>query len=413
MRQKGGAAASMSIRNFKQLFSVVFAIILGGILFGIGLLVKNSVEEPAPHLGAWYHPALIILKELNDSYPFYLKYTLVALGILGVLVGVFVGPPLAQAIVNAGNAIERMSTRDKMAVGCGTALGGIITLPFVVLLMRLPPIIGIPLCVLIGVAFVYLGIRAGVSMKDEFRFIAPAGSASASGEAEVSMDRCKILDTNVIIDGRIADICKTSFLEGPIYVPGFVLDELQHIADSSDSLKRARGRRGLDILNAMQKEFPLVVRIHDDKAGPVGNTGDGVDTRLVALAKAMNGAIVTNDFNLNKVARLQGVTVLNVNDLAMALKPVVLPGEEMHVNIIREGKEPNQGVAYLEDGTMIVVEEGRRYIGEAVEVVVSSVLQTVAGKMIFARVKGTNGESEDTGDGGRGRTGGGPRVKVR
>jgi uncharacterized protein YacL len=202
----------------------------------------------------------------------------------------------------------------------------------------------------------------------------------------------KLLDTNVIIDGRIADICQTGFLEGPIYVPGFVLDELQLIADSSDPLKRARGRRGLDILNGMQKELSLLVRSFD---GPVANDHDQVDAKLVKLAKHLNGTIVTNDFNLNKVAELQGVPVLNVNELANALKPVVLPGEEMSVQIIKEGKEPQQGIAYLDDGTMVVVEGAKRHIGEKVTVVVASVLQTVAGKMIFAYLKGVIDEEAE------------------
>lgn len=227
------------------------------------------------------------------------------------------------------------------------------------------------------------------------------------------MEHAKILDTNVIIDGRIADVCRTGFMQGPIYVPGFVLDELQHIADSSDSLKRARGRRGLDILNAMQKEFPLIVRSLDHKLGADARN-DEVDTKLVKLAKKLGGHIVTNDFNLNKVAALQGVTVLNVNELANALKPVVLPGEEMPVTVIKEGKEQNQGVAYLDDGTMIVIEDGRRHIGEHLAVVVTSVLQTVAGKMIFAKIKGGAYEEDEGGNGsGRGRPGGGPRFKVR
>src|SRR5205085_8972382 len=166
-----------------------------------------------------------------------------------------------------------------------------------------------------------------------------------------------------------------------------------HIADSGDGLKRARGRRGLDILNSMSKELPLVVRTWDKALDKASQT-DEVDTRLVKLAKALEGIIVTNDFNLNKVAALQGVQVLNVNELANALKPVVLPGEVMIVGIVKEGKEPNQGVAYLDDGTMIVVEDGRRFIGNTMGVVVTSVLQTVAGKMIFARVR-----TDDDGDG--------------
>ncbi len=403
----------MTIRNFKQLFSLVFALILALILLSTGMGLAALVENPQTSAGAWYDASLTVVRELVVRFPFYLNFTLGALFVLGLLFGAIFGPKIAGAIVTAGNAIERMSTRDKIAVGFGTVVGFIITLPFVLILLRVPPIIGQPLAILIGVALVYLSIRATLSMKDEFRFVR-SGPGTSDDNPE-SMDRCKILDTNVIIDGRITDICRAGFLEGPVYVPGFVLDELQHIADSSDNLKRARGRRGLDILNQMQKEFPLIVRSYDHLANTERGTAEVVDTRLVALAKELKGSIVTNDFNLNKVAKLQGVAVLNVNDLAIALKPVVLPGEEMRVHVIREGKEPNQGVAYLDDGTMIVVEDGRRHIGETMDVVVTSVLQTVAGKMIFARVKGTNGgpSTEDYDDGGRGRAGGGPRGKVR
>lgn len=403
----------MSVRSFKKLFSIVFAAILGSFGLTLGLYIKYYIDNATalPWLSKqWYYPVVSTVASLSDTYPFYLRFTVVALAILGVLIGVIVGPKLAQAIVNAGNAIERMSTKDKLALGCGTIMGTAAMIPFLLVLLRAPTVIGIPLAILLGVAFVYLGIRATVSMKDEFRFVGPA---VVPGKPEISMERCKILDTNVIIDGRIADICRTGFIEGPIYVPGFVLDELQHIADSSDSLKRARGRRGLDILNAMQKEFPLIVRSYDHKIANDRYSTDEVDTRLVSLAKALGGSIVTNDFNLNKVAALQGVVVLNVNELANALKPVVLPGEEMTVTIIKEGKDQNQGVAYLDDGTMIVVEDGRRYIGESIAVVVTSVLQTVAGKMIFARVKDATGEGDTGIEGGRGRYSGGSRQKVR
>jgi uncharacterized protein YacL len=211
---------------------------------------------------------------------------------------------------------------------------------------------------------------------------------------ESTSRQIKILDTNVIIDGRIADVCRAGFIEGTIYVPGFVLDELQHIADSSDSLKRARGRRGLDILNAMRIQLPLLVRTLDARAEAA--PGEEVDSRLVKLAGKLGGAIVTNDFNLNKVAELQGVPVLNINELANALKPVVLPGEEMRVMVIKEGKEMNQGVGYLDDGTMIVIDGARRRIGETLEVVVSSVLQTAAGKMIFATIRQGSDDGPDT-----------------
>ncbi|WP_164670654.1 PIN/TRAM domain-containing protein [Virgibacillus doumboii] len=202
-------------------------------------------------------------------------------------------------------------------------------------------------------------------------------------EQTQNQPRAKILDTSVIIDGRIADICQTSFLEGTIVIPQFVLGELQHIADSSDVLKRNRGRRGLDVLNRIQKELPVDVEIYEGDFEEIQE----VDSKLIKLAKVINGIVVTNDFNLNKVCDLQGVHVLNINDLANAVKPVVLPGEELMVQVIKDGKEQNQGIAYLDDGTMIVVEEGHDYIGKTIEVLITSVLQTSAGRMIFAKPK--------------------------
>jgi uncharacterized protein YacL len=193
----------------------------------------------------------------------------------------------------------------------------------------------------------------------------------------------KILDTSVIIDGRIADLCETGFLEGTFIIPQFILRELQHIADSSDSLKRARGRRGMDVLHRIQKLPDVDVRIVEDDFPKIRE----VDSKLVALAKAQNAKVITHDMNLNKVAELQGVAVLNINELCNALKPVVLPGESMRVFVLKEGKEYNQGVAYLDDGTMIVVEDAKRLIGKNVDVVVTSVLQTTAGRMIFAKLK--------------------------
>jgi uncharacterized protein YacL len=193
--------------------------------------------------------------------------------------------------------------------------------------------------------------------------------------------RYKVLDTSVIIDGRIADICETGFMDGTIVIPQFVLKELQMVADSSDSMKRNRGRRGLDILQKIQKMSGVDVTISDMDFAEVRE----VDLKLIELARALQGKIVTNDFNLNKVAQLRGVEVLNINELANSLKPVVLPGEIMKVFILKEGKEYNQGVAYLDDGTMVVVDNARKMIGKTIDVVVTSVLQTTAGKMIFGR----------------------------
>jgi len=257
------------------------------------------------------------------------------------------------------------------------------------------------LAIICGIVFVYLGVSVSLSTKALYRPLVPDDIAATTGRPE----RCKILDTSVVIDGRIADICRAGFLDGTIYVPGFVLEELQLIADSADPLRRARGRRGLDILQEMQKEFTMLVR-HLDKEVQ-GEPGETVDVRLVRLAQELHGVIVTNDFNLNKVASLQGVKVLNVNQLALALKTVVLPGEEMDVQIVKEGKEHNQGVGYLDDGTMVVVENGREHMGEAVTVTVTSVIGTVAGRMIFSNYKGPAGDngqapdSHNSGSGGR------------
>lgn len=192
----------------------------------------------------------------------------------------------------------------------------------------------------------------------------------------------KLLDTSSIIDGRIAELCATGFLEGPLLVPVFVLEELQLIADSADLLKRTKGRRGLDILKQMQEDGHVDVRIINDDFDDI----QGVDSKLVRLGRELKAKVITNDYNLNKVAELQGVVVLNINDLANAMKPARVPGEEMTVLIVKAGKEENQGIAYLEDGTMIVVENGQKYIGMSVPVTVTSVLQTSAGRMIFVKV---------------------------
>jgi uncharacterized protein YacL len=196
-------------------------------------------------------------------------------------------------------------------------------------------------------------------------------------------ENLKILDTSVIIDGRIADVCEAGFIEGTFIVPQFILQELQYIADSQDSTKRARGRRGLDVLQKIQKMSDITVQIVDEDFPKIKE----VDSKLVALGKLMNAKVITNDFNLNKVAQLQGVSVLNINELANSLKPVVLPGEIMRVFVLKEGKEYNQGVAYLDDGTMVVIENGRRFMSKNVEVTVTSVLQTTAGRMIFSKAK--------------------------
>ncbi|MDE2126626.1 MAG: PIN domain-containing protein [Armatimonadetes bacterium] len=309
---------------------------------------------------------------------------------VGLFAGFWVGPRAADLLMTLGRNLERMKPADKIAVAVGVCIGAVITLLFYQFLSNMATQLKVPVAIQIAfqfvllVAMVYLGVVAMLSMRAEVAAMLARGQGGNQTESGPQAN-CKILDTNVIIDGRIADVCRAGFVEGTLYVPGFVLEELQHIADSPDSLKRARGRRGLDILNGMREQLPMVVRTWD-KALERSASGDTVDTKLVKLAKALEGAIITNDFNLNKVALLQGVTVLNVNELANALKPAVLPGEIMQVKVVKEGKEAEQGLAYLDDGTMIVVEDGRRVIGATVEVVVASVIQTAAGKMIFAKL---------------------------
>src|SRR5712692_1029202 len=242
---------------------------------------------------------------------------------------------------------------------------------------------------LLIVFLVYMGIVIGGRKGEWFE---PARIIAAFKDSS-RLHQYKVLDTSVIIDGRIADICETGFLEGTLVVPQFVLRELQQVADSSDSLKRNRGRRGLDILQKVQKMASVQVQIVETDFPEIRE----VDLKLIELARRMNGKIVTNDFNLNKVAQLRGVAVLNINELANSLKPVVLPGEVLRVFIIKEGKEAGQGVAYLDDGTMVVVDQAKKAMGRTIEVTVTSVLQTTAGKMIFCRWAEAPAQGEDSG----------------
>ena len=236
-------------------------------------------------------------------------------------------------------------------------------------------IILVSLSVILG----YLGLSLGSSKTEEILGFNSPGLNSKSPSPNSSRF---LLDTSVIIDGRIADICESGFIEGALIIPQFILQELHHIADSNDSLKKLRGRRGLSVIEKIQKQKGLEVVIVDRNPPK-----DSVDAKLVDLALELNGTIMTNDFNLNKVAELRGVKVLNLNKLANALKPAVLPGEVLNTQIIREGKTPGQGIAYMDDGTMVVVENARRHIGKTIEVVVTSVLQTGTGRMIFTEVK--------------------------
>lgn len=300
----------------------------------------------------------------------------------GGIILYWTAPSLLRGIAQVAAWLEWRLTRvplfDILLGSIGLILGLIIAAIFGGALARIP-IVGSYLAILTSALLGYLGWTVAIKKRDDIYQLIPRIKAEGAKEGQV---KPKLLDTSVIIDGRIADVYATGFLEGPLIVPQFVLDELRHIADSADSLKRNRGRRGLDVLNRLQKQLQADVRFLSD-----GEEQGEVDTRLVNMAKDLNGYVLTNDFNLNKVAELQGVPVLNINDLANALRPVVLPGETIHVQVIREGKEADQGVGYLEDGTMIVVEGGKKHLGEEIEVSVTSVLQTSAGRMVFARSK--------------------------
>jgi uncharacterized protein YacL len=311
--------------------------------------------------------------------------------VFGSLIGGLIGFFLFPLATWVEGRLARTAFIDIVFGAIGLIVGLLIAVLFGMILSEFP-YVGPLFTVLSGVVFGYLGISIATRKRDEATSILGIfGGKKVKSEQAVSHDhhdydgvsQPKVLDTSVIIDGRIADIVKTGFLEGPLVIPGFVLEELRHIADSSDVLKRNRGRRGLDILNRIQKELAVEVRIYEEEVGE----GLEVDSKLLKLGKRLDGKVVTNDFNLNKVAELQGVPVLNINDLANAVKPAVLPGEEMTITVIKDGKEAGQGVAYLDDGTMIVVDGGKRHIGDTIGVTVTSVLQTAAGRMIFAKPK--------------------------
>lgn len=288
--------------------------------------------------------------------------------------------------------IQKIPFSDVILGSVGLVIGLLIAFLLSQLLYQIDiPIIPNILSIILYLIFGYFGAMIPIRRKDDVAGMSISFKknvmASNSKEKNIlknikSKGQPKILDTSVIIDGRIADICATKFIEGPIVVPEFVLAELQYIADSSDNLKRKRGRRGLDVLNRMQKENFVEVVICEKDFPDVPE----VDSKLLKLGQLLNGKVVTNDYNLNKVAEFHGVEVLNINELANAVKPVVLPGEIMYIDIIKEGKEQGQGVAYLDDGTMIVIEGGKKFLDKHAEVEVSSVLQTAAGKMIFAKV---------------------------
>jgi uncharacterized protein YacL len=296
----------------------------------------------------------------------------------GIVLGWFLGSLLIRATEKFGNRWDRTDDSEKITWFVGGILGFIGATFFTFLNQFQMSKTFVALLVFgIAVLFATFTIYALHSMKESLPWY--------RGKIRARRTGMKILDTNVIIDGRVYDVARSGFIEGNVYVPQFVLEELQYIADSHDGLRRQRGRRGLDILKLMQTEFEIEVGIHDRLAP---EQGDGVDSRLVRLAIALGADLVTNDHNLNRVASLQDVRVLNINDLALSLRPNVLPQEHMEINIVREGNQSGQGVGYLEDGTMVIIENGRAHIGETLDVTVTQVIQTERGKLIFAEVEG-------------------------
>lgn len=390
----------MSKRTFWTVFTLLFMVF--GAIGGIWL-ATNYMHALSTGRWPWIHSSEPAPAGVPDTAK--LPAT-IAFGVGGMLVAFLVWTFVFAEMQRVRHALDTMSPHDKVAGMAGIFLGLVLT-GLIVASFNPPTWLTFTLALLLC----YLGVAASLSMKESIKLFFP--NAPTQGKAiSTNILRPKILDTNVIIDGRIADICKAGFIEGPIYIPRFVLEELQQIADSSDSLKRARGRRGLDILNQMQQEMSLKIETYDSGNGEA--YPEEVDGKLVELAKDINGIIVTNDYNLNKVAALHGIGVLNVNELANAMKPVVLPGEMMSTAIIKEGKEQNQGVGYLDDGTMIVVEGGRKHVGETLDVVVTSVLQTAAGKMIFANIRSDYQEEESAIEQNvRDYSGSRPRKKIR
>lgn len=309
------------------------------------------------------------------------------LSIGGMVLGLAATPYMTvRSARNIVSQIESIPTSRVLSGVLGTVLGLLVAVLVSVPLFRMPGWIGygVPTALIIFLAYLG-GFVMSRPQRDVFQKLIPGNSLQASLNGHPNVITNHLLDTSAIIDGRIADVAEKGFIQGTIVVPSFILDELRHIADSSDSLRRARGRRGLEILNKLRKDSKVPIQVLDIPHDH--NNGMEVDARLVEVAKEMNGSIVTTDYNLNRVAQIHGVLVLNVNELASSLKPVVLPGEEMRIKVVQEGKEPGQGVGFLDDGTMVVIEGGNRHLNKDIEVSVTRMLQTAAGSIIFAQTK--------------------------
>ena len=363
-------------------------------------MLKNILKAIFTLIGAaagWLLGVFLLNLDFFRNLPFMenqiTRYSVTAIiALLFAFLFYILSPIFIKHIIRIIETVDKSFQKMSLADVFLGAVGGLLALAITYLILSRAlysiTLIGPVLAVLANVLAFVVGANIATKKKDELGLLVSnmrlgrLGKAPGAKRTEFEGDP-KVLDTSVIIDGRIFDICKTGFVEGTLIIPTFVLEELRHIADSSDSLKRNRGRRGLDILNKIQKELDIEVKIWDKEVKDARE----VDIKLLKLAKEIGGKVVTNDYNLNKVAEFHGVPVLNINELAKAVKPVLLPGEELSILVAKSGKEQNQGIGYLDDGTMIVIENGRRYVNETIDVVVTSVLQTAAGRMIFARPK--------------------------
>ena len=356
------------VKLISSIMGIAIGYIVGKVLITLGIRqgIKVFVEP-------LYTGLILLIVILIFAIIFYFLSSFIYKGIIAIIDGF-------------ERNIQKLTVTEFLFGTLGLLVGLVFATLIGVPISRIHFVIGPILFILIDLIGALVGIKIFIKRKDDILNLLTSIKKNGIRDKKNKHNEkiCpKILDTSVIIDGRIFDICQTGFVEGPLVIPGFVLNELRHISDSADGLKRNRGRRGLDILNKIQKELSIETQIYEEDFPEIAE----VDAKLLKLAQVLNGKVVTNDFNLNKVAEFQGVPVLNINELANAIKPVLLPGEEMKVVVMKDGKEASQGIAYLDDGTMIVVEGGRKFINEEIMVVVTSVLQTAAGRMIFAKPK--------------------------
>lgn len=367
---------------------------LRGLFTIIGLILGYLIGQSIIHVSYFERTGYFSNSPIKTIL--FLFLCTILCGIILFLISPWINLVIEKTMDYIERSLRKLPVTEILIGIAGAIIGLVISALFVNLLAKIP-IIGAVLAILVAIFMAALGANIAIKRREELSALFSnitfrrANVSKEKGKEKEKEKKSrnqykgspKVLDTSVIIDGRIFDICQTGFVEGTLVIPNFVLAELRHIADSSDGLKRNRGRRGLDVLNKIQKELNVDVKIYEKDFPDIAE----VDSKLLKLAQVLNGKVLTNDYNLNKVAEFQGVPVLNINELANAVKPVVLPGEEMKIQIIKDGKESGQGIAYLDDGTMIVVEGGKKHIGQTKDVVVTSVLQTAAGRMIFAKQK--------------------------